>query len=578
MAASHHPNVTINQAFGLATTDHTATQAPGTEVEGCSLTELLPAEGEVVGGLYRLVRQIGEGMFGRVYVAERTDVPEHKVALKVMVRAVYAERDVERELVMLAAASHPHIVQLKDHGMTEHYVWFTMPFFEGEELSKRLERGPLGLREAYEIFLPIARGLQALHAAGLRHQDVKPENIYLARFADRVHPVLLDLGVAVEHNAPFVAGTVLYGSPEQVMALGGQRDGVTLSAKIDTYGLAATLLRSLVGPRHFPGEYADTPYELASAFIERENRPLHRDALPGLTGRPRRLLTEAMQRWLAYAPGDRATSEQMADQLDVLLEQEREIDAEIERGFARQKTALRRIRLVAGAMLLVGLSVGAFAYSKRQTLRLARDLERARAEGAASFDKLDTCIAAHKLTQREATQCASRSQRDKREFKATLNELSAKGDAAKSAMARRVVDFTLRLRTCEEDARKAAEAWTAEKDTLTAGFDKKQASWVTERSSLEASRDSQRRSAETCRRQLAEVSSSRDECRQDLATCIDDRDTCMADDAPVASAGTSGGSAGQPAPAAATAGDSASPGQSPAAAAPSPGHPAGRND
>src|SRR3989339_786156 len=107
---------------------------------------------EIGAGLYRFVRVLGEGTFGRAFVAERTDVPEHKVALKVVTRDVYAGRNVERELVMLAAASHPNIVQLKDHGIGERYVWLTMPLYEGETLASRLERGPLGLGEAYEIF------------------------------------------------------------------------------------------------------------------------------------------------------------------------------------------------------------------------------------------------------------------------------------------------------------------------------------------------------------------------------------------------------------------------------------------
>ena len=130
----------------------------------------------------------GEGMFGKVYVAERVDVPAHQVALKLVPREVYSGRNVERELVMLAAASHPNIVQLKDHGTTEGYVWLTMPVYEGETLGDRLERAPLSLEDAHEIFLPIARALDALHKAGLRHQDIKPENIFLATFAGRLAP------------------------------------------------------------------------------------------------------------------------------------------------------------------------------------------------------------------------------------------------------------------------------------------------------------------------------------------------------------------------------------------------------
>ncbi|HEX9297772.1 MAG TPA: protein kinase, partial [Polyangiaceae bacterium] len=159
--------------------------APAGSVSGRFHTEELPDVGDVVGGHYRLVRLLGKGMFGKVYVAERIDVPAHQVALKVVPREVYSGRNVERELVMLAAASHPNIVQLKDHGMTEAYVWLTMPVYEGETLADRLKRGPLNLDEAYEVFLPIARALDALHNAGLRHQDIKPENIFLATFAGR---------------------------------------------------------------------------------------------------------------------------------------------------------------------------------------------------------------------------------------------------------------------------------------------------------------------------------------------------------------------------------------------------------
>jgi len=111
-------------------------------------------------------------MFGMVYVASASTSrasgrPQGRP------RAVYSGRNVERELVMLAAASHPNIVQLKDHGTTAGYVWLTMPVYEGETLGSRLERDPLSLDEAYEIFLPIARALEALHKAGLRHQDIK---------------------------------------------------------------------------------------------------------------------------------------------------------------------------------------------------------------------------------------------------------------------------------------------------------------------------------------------------------------------------------------------------------------------
>ncbi|MFT3768687.1 MAG: protein kinase [Minicystis sp.] len=261
---------TVVQAFARTILDDSRRTAvagrgtsgyPSATPEPPPSSSLLPGVGDVVGIQYQLQSLLGEGMFGKVYVAQRLDVPEHRVALKLLPRSLYAGRNVERELVMLATVGHPNVVQLKDHGTTPDYVWLTMPVYQGQTLAERLEKGTLTCSQAHDIFLPIARGLEALHAAGLRHQDVKPENIFLAVFGGRVHPILLDLGVAAEKDASFVAGTALYGAPEQVAALAGLPSTAPYSEKMDTYGLASTLLYALVGPRHFPGEEADDSIE-----------------------------------------------------------------------------------------------------------------------------------------------------------------------------------------------------------------------------------------------------------------------------------------------------------------------------
>ena len=108
-----------------------------------------------------------------------------------------------------------------------------MPVYEGQTLASRLQRGTLGLREACETFVPIARSLEALHRAGLRHQDLKPDNIFLAEFAGRIHPIILDLGVAAECTSQFVAGTILFAAPEQTLALTGGQDELPLPERED---------------------------------------------------------------------------------------------------------------------------------------------------------------------------------------------------------------------------------------------------------------------------------------------------------------------------------------------------------
>jgi len=483
----------------------------------------LPLEGDVVGGHYRLVTQLGEGTFGRVYIAERTDVREHRVALKVTSREVYGRRNVVRELTMLAAASHPHIVQLKDHGLTEDYVWLTMPLYEGETLEERLSRSPLSLREAYEIFLPIARGVEALHERGLRHQDIKPENIFLAQFSGRLHPVLLDLGVAVEKNSTFVAGTVLYGAPEQLAALAGVPAKLVLSEKIDSYCLAATLLCALVGEGFFPGIEAETPLDIATAFEEREQAPLREGALPGLTGEPRRLLSQALSRWLLRDPDMRPSAARIADELSVLLAQERAETRASELAVVRQRRALGRARVAFGMLLATGIGALLWGYSKRETLRLAAELERARARGAEGFDKLDVCVAAHELSRNETRACLAQQDQEASDYTAALTKVREQHDQSKSELARR----TKKLATCEDRGQKEQKRHERERNELSQQLTAQRSAFELELLSAQNERADSEQARYRCESALASTRGSHSECRQDLANCVSVRDTCV---------------------------------------------------
>ena len=487
---------------------------------------VLPAEGDVVGGHYRLVERLGEGAFGRVYAAERVDVPEHRVALKVTARAALAGRNVERELVMLAAAGHPNVIQLKDHGVCDGYVWFTMPLLAGETLAERLERGPLGLREAHDIFVPIARGLEALHAAGLRHQDIKPDNVYLARFAGRVHPVILDLGVAVEHDAVFVAGTILYGAPEQVVALLGTPGALPLGEKMDVYCLGATLLASLVGPANFPGEDASSRDELARAFEERQEAPLRPAALPALRGMPRVRLAAALRRFLRHEAAARPSAGEVAAELDVLLADEREREAAAHRVFERQRTALGRMRFAAVALVLAGIGVAAYAYSKRETWRLAGELERARAEGARSFDQLDTCTAAHALAAGQVESCTAERDAAAASHERSLAALAGTQEAAVAAADRRATDALAKWHTCSERAERAEETLETERARLERVAGEARDAAASRERALERERDEARRELEQALADRAESERRASACRSEQADCAVARDDC----------------------------------------------------
>jgi serine/threonine protein kinase len=481
----------------------------------------LPATGDLVGDHYRLVRLLGQGMFGKVYVAQREDVPEHQAALKILPRSMYAGRNVERELVMLATVGHPNVVQLKDHGTTRDYVWLTMPVYKGETLAERLLRGPLDLREAHDIFRPIAHGLEALHAAGLRHQDVKPENIFLAVFAGRVHPILLDLGVAAEKDASFVAGTALYAAPEQVAVLSGAYPGIIpLSEKMDTYGVATTLLTALVGPELFPGETATDRNELAAAHEIRASEPIAANALPELQGPARAAIQKALAGWMALDPNERPSMHALGVELDVLLEPEREVARADERRKVRQQTTIMRFKVTLGAMLLIGLGAAGVMFSKRETLRVASELEKAKKMRSESFDKLETCAASHKMATMAATSCAASRDTDRAMYKQALDEFTKTGTSADADRARQLQSYATRIRACEDTA--AAEKRTCGEEQVRRDIDnaRQKGALVT----ITQERDEEQAAAAHERLELAEAKKKLEALTAEKAALTEERD------------------------------------------------------
>jgi len=385
--------------------------------EPCGAAEL-PNCGETVGGHCVLRTLLGEGAFGRVFAAEDEETGQ-QVALKVVSLRRYPREYAEHELRVLAAIAHPNVVQLNEHGVeanaAEPYLWYTMPLYKGEDLARSLEKnGQLSLARAHAVFTRISGGVCEMHALGLRHQDIKPDNIYLATMPGVVesHPVLLDLGGAAREDAnrPLVA-TFPFAAPEQTEALIGGllgEDHPPLSGKVDVYALGATLLFSLIGRKFWGHDIAqrDTDNEVSPANLRRlretlsvvhalrAQEPLPDGALTEVSGRERERLSAAFTRWLSLDPSARPSAPAFLAELAVLLEW----DAEL----ARRKTArhLRRTVLhVAGALSLAA-SVGGFAgyqshkrtmgEAQRATSRALQKADRAVLELDRASTNLDT--------------------------------------------------------------------------------------------------------------------------------------------------------------------------------------------
>ena len=202
---------------------------------------------------YRIERELGQGGMATVYLAEDL---KHKrmVAVKVLKPELAAVLGAERFVVEIrttAALQHPHILPLFDSGEADGFLYYVMPFVDGETLRAKLDRETqLGVDEAVRFASDVADALHHAHTHGVIHRDIKPENILLANG----RPMVADFGIALAVSAAaggrmtetgLSLGTPHYMSPEQPTA---EKE---ISARSDVYSLASVLYEMLAGqPPH----------------------------------------------------------------------------------------------------------------------------------------------------------------------------------------------------------------------------------------------------------------------------------------------------------------------------------------
>ena len=202
---------------------------------------------------YRIERELGHGGMATVYLAEDLKHRRH-VALKVLKPELAAVLGAERfvqEIATTASLQHPHILPLFDSGEADGFLYYVMPFIEGETLRDKLDRETqLGVDEAVRLATDVADALEYAHGKGVIHRDIKPENILLANG----RPMVADFGIALAVSAAaggrmtetgLSLGTPHYMSPEQATA---DKD---ITARSDIYSLASVLYEMLTGnPPH----------------------------------------------------------------------------------------------------------------------------------------------------------------------------------------------------------------------------------------------------------------------------------------------------------------------------------------
>src|SRR6476620_1993361 len=202
---------------------------------------------------YRIERELGAGGMATVYLAEDLK-HKRKVALKVLKPELAAVLGAERfvqEIATTAALQHPHILPLFDSGTADGFLFYVMPFIDGETLRAKLDRETqFGIDEAVRIATSVGDALGYAHKQGVIHRDIKPENILL----HDGRPMVADFGIALAVSAAaggrmtetgLSLGTPHYMSPEQATA---EKE---ISARSDIYSLGSVLYEMLSGePPH----------------------------------------------------------------------------------------------------------------------------------------------------------------------------------------------------------------------------------------------------------------------------------------------------------------------------------------
>lgn len=284
-------------------------------------------------GHYRILRRLGKGGMGDVFLGEDTKQHGRKVALKVLPPELTRDesrlRRFKQEARAVLALNHPNILTIFEIGTYDdsvHYI--ATEFIEGETLRHCLWRGPLKIDEALGVAIQIAMALEAAHAASIIHRDIKPENIMLRhdRFVRDRFVKVLDFGLAklTERDLPSssdpeavtmpisqtnpgaVIGTVGYMSPEQAT-------GDVVDNRTDVFSLGVVLYEMVAGRPPFTGP---TDSHVKVSIIDHEPTPLTNQ-----TGEVPRQLERIVSKALAK---DRTKRYQTVTDLKLDLEQLRE--------------------------------------------------------------------------------------------------------------------------------------------------------------------------------------------------------------------------------------------------------------
>jgi tRNA A-37 threonylcarbamoyl transferase component Bud32/tetratricopeptide (TPR) repeat protein len=314
-------------------------------------------------GCYRVLRKLGQGGMGVVYLAEQSEPIRRQVALKLVQQARldrFARARFEIERQALALLAHPGIAQILDAGsQPDGVAWFAMELVDGRQLDQWWQQAAPPLAARLTLLRDLCRAVGHAHRRGIVHCDLKPANVLVVDDVDGPRPKVIDFGIARavgSDDATPMVGTPGYMAPEQ-------RAGHALDARSDVYALGICLLRALGG--RAPGDELTAATSASHAL----------SSLPLARGRRREL--DAMLRCaLADEPAARyEDAHALADEIERWL-QHRPLQALAGRRGYRLSCWLRRHRwpaLAAAAFMLMAAGFSVQLLHQYQQTRLQRD-------------------------------------------------------------------------------------------------------------------------------------------------------------------------------------------------------------
>ena len=252
-----------------------------------------PLISQLVADRYRVIRKLGEGGMGSVYLAEHV-VIEKKFALKVLAPELARRADlVARFLQEARSASrigHENVIDIMDFGQSpDGLVYIAMEFLNGKDLGEIVRtQGAMAWNDARDIVLQICRALRAAHEKGIVHRDMKPENIFLIQREGQPHFVkILDFGIAkvmgLDPNGPRLTRTgMIFGTPEYMAP--EQAEGKDTDHRADIYAVGCIIYHLITG---------QTPF-VAESFMTMLTKHLMEDPVPPSVRRPDLQITVEM--------------------------------------------------------------------------------------------------------------------------------------------------------------------------------------------------------------------------------------------------------------------------------------------